>query len=222
MTGWTVEHLDGVASVLHARLPPDRLSRSVWVCSTSSPAIVLGSTQPLDVVDRHRATELGFEVVKRASGGGAVVVEPGMVTWIDVLVPVDDPLWVDDVGRSAQWLGEAWSAALHDVGVVGTTVHNGSMCHTKLSRLICFAGLAPGEVSVGDAKVVGISQRRTRTGARFQSVALRAWDVELWAELLAPGLSAHAGGLDELQRIDVAVVDVEPATLTEALIDRLP
>ena len=37
---------------------------------------------------------------------------PGEVLWVDVVVPADDPLWDDDVGRATHWLGELWAAAL--------------------------------------------------------------------------------------------------------------
>jgi hypothetical protein len=56
-------------------------------------------------------------------------------------------------------------------------------------QLVCFAGLGPGEVTagLGGAKVVGISQRRTRAGARFQCAVPLAWDPGRLAALLALG-----------------------------------
>ena len=50
---------------------------------------------------------------------------------------------------------------------------------------MCFAGVGPGEVLVGGRKVVGISQRRTRAGARFHCAALRAWDARALLAVLA-------------------------------------
>jgi lipoate-protein ligase A len=52
------------------------------------------------------------------------------------------------------------------------------------SRSVCFAGLGPGEVTVGGRKVVGISQRRRRDGALFQCAALLAWDARATAAAL--------------------------------------
>jgi hypothetical protein len=60
------------------------------------------------------------------------------------------------------------------------------MTHTAWSRLVCFAGIGPGEVLVGGRKAVGISHRRTRAGARFQCVAHRRWPGEELVALLAP------------------------------------
>ena len=115
-----------------------------------------------------------------------MLLEPGAVLWVDVILPAGDPLWVDDVGRSFQWLGEVWAAALGAGGVEGAEVHDGPMYRTDWSPLVCFAGLGPGEVTVGGRKVVGISQRRTRTAARFQCVVHERWEPEAIVALLDP------------------------------------
>jgi lipoate---protein ligase len=158
----------------------------VWVFDVSSPALVLGSTQALDVVDLDAAAAAGVEVVRRRSGGGAVLLVPGEALWVDVVVPRGDALWDDDVGRSTQWLGTVWAAALSACGVVGAVQHTGPMVHTTWSRVVCFAGIGPGEVLVDGRKAVGISQRRTRAGARFQCVSHRRWPGEELVALLAP------------------------------------
>jgi lipoate---protein ligase len=94
---------------------------------------------------------------------------PERSLWVDVVVPRDDPLWDDDVTRSFAWLGRCWRGALARCGVVGD-VHAGPPVHRRSGRIICFAGLGPGEVVVDGRKVVGLSQRRTRAIARYQCV----------------------------------------------------
>jgi lipoate-protein ligase A len=145
---------------------------------------VLGSTQGLDVVDGAAATRAGVAVVRRRSGGGAVLVRPGEVVWVDVFVPSGDPLWSADVGRATHWLGRAWADALGELGRLATW-HDGRLVSTPWSSLVCFAGLGPGEVRMGEAKVVGISQRRTRPGALFQCAALLRWSPDDLLALLA-------------------------------------
>lgn len=183
------------------------------------PALVLGSTQPASVV----ATGAGatVDVVRRRSGGGAVLVEPGKLVWVDVLVPAGDLLWDDDVGRAFAWLGRAWDGALADLGVPGTAVHAGPPVETSWSRLVCFAGLGPGEVTVGGAKVVGMCQRRTRAGALFQCAALLAWEPDRLLDLLAlPDADRRRAGAD--LAASARGVDVDPVALVAALVGRLP
>jgi lipoate-protein ligase A len=192
--GWLLERHTGDAGALHSLVPPDDGRRRIWVLAATAPAVVLGSTQPRTLVDEAAAARAGVAVVRRRSGGGAVWVAPGDPLWVDVLIPRADPLWDDDVGRAFLPVGRAWSAALAAVGVAGTTVHDGPMVHTPWSAAVCFAGRGPGEVLLGDAKVVGISQRRTRAGARFQCAVPRRWDPEPLRSLLRP--EPPAGVLD--------------------------
>ncbi len=58
------------------------------------------------------------------------------------------------------------------------------MVRTPWSSLVCFAGLGPGEVTVDGRKLVGISQRRTRAGARFQCAVYSRHDSAVLPALL--------------------------------------
>ena len=159
---WLVEHHEGSAARFHERALPDPVSRSVWWFAVNRPALVLGSAQPADVVDEAAVAQAGLDVVRRHSGGGAVLLVPGQVTWVDVIIPAHDPLWCDDVGRAFDWLGDVWAAALSTLGVEDPRPHRGPMRRTAWSDLVCFAGVGRGEVIVAGRKVLGISQRRTR------------------------------------------------------------
>jgi len=140
------------------------------------PAVVLGSTQPAP------PPQDAVEVVRRRSGGGAVLVAPADPLWVDVDVPADDPLWSEDVGASFGWLGRAWADALG-----GGVVHEGAFEPGRWGRTVCFAGRGPGEVFVDGAKVVGLAQRRTRAGARFQCAVLAAWEPGPLIDVVVPG-----------------------------------
>lgn len=172
----------GSAAAFHARPLPEPVVPAVHVLDVDRPFLVLGSAQPGGVVDTAACAAAGVEVVRRRSGGGAVLLEPGGTMWVDVEIPAGDPRWDDDVGRAAWWVGEAWRRALG-----AGAVHRGPMRVGRWGRLVCFAGLGPGEVTTADgsAKVVGISQRRTRAGARFQCAVALTWDPARLAGLLA-------------------------------------
>jgi lipoate-protein ligase A len=197
--------------------------RVVTLCRVSRPALVLGSTQPGRDVDRARAASSGLEIVRRRSGGGAVLVEPGAQAWIEVYVSRDDPLWAPDVGRAFWWLGQAWADALLSLGVAGADVHRGPPVATAWSAKVCFAGTGAGEVTVRGHKIVGMAQRRTRAGALFQCAALVRWDARRLLEVLdlaeseraegAVALAAAAAGLGP----GVGVDDIE-----RGLVSHLP
>jgi lipoate-protein ligase A len=192
---WAIERRRAPAAELHGAPLPVPLGRTVWVCEPEAPALVLGSTQRDEVVDAAACAAAGVEVVRRRSGGGAVLVEPGGQLWMDVLLPAGDPHWSTDVGQAFLWLGRVWADALAGLGVAAR-VHEGGLCTTPWSRLVCFGGLGTGEVTDPDGvKLVGISQRRSREGARFQCQALGAWEPERLVGLLA---------LDVAERLDAA------------------
>lgn len=221
MTGWTVETTVGSAAAHHGRDVVAGSGRQVWVHRVERPAIVLGSTQPDELVDRAAAAAAGVEVARRRSGGGVVLVEPGGTVWVDVVVPPGDRLWDDDVGRATHWVGEVWARALARCGVDGAVVHRRGMVATPWSRQVCFAGLGPGEVTVAGRKVVGVAQRRTRHGARFQVAALLRWDPAALVALLALADEDRAPAVADLATRAAALAVAED-TLVAAVLDALP
>jgi len=180
---WIIEHVHGDAGAFHQTDPLAR--RSATFLTVSSPTLVLGSAQRESEVDHGVADALGVEVVRRRSGGGAVLLLPGEFVWLDLVIPAGDRLWLDDVGRAMLWVGELWQRALASVGIAGE-VYRGGLVTTEWSRQVCFAGAGTGEVMAGASKLVGISQRRTREYARFQSMCHLHWRPELVAALVAP------------------------------------
>ena len=168
---WAVERGFGPAASLHALGDPARPARAARVLEVDGPSLVLGSSQPLDLIDSERAAAAGVAVARRRSGGGAVYLDPGRHVWVDLLVPRGDRLWDDDVVRAAGWAGELWGAVAASLTGEPASVHRGGSVGGRWGRLICFAGLGPAEVTVGGRKVVGISQRRSRDWTRIQTMA---------------------------------------------------
>jgi lipoate---protein ligase len=186
--GPVLERAGGSAGEFHARTVPDTSDVLVWWFEVDRPAVAIGSGQVADdVLDLDRCAEAGIEVVRRRSGGGAVLLMPDEVLWIDVVVPARHHLWSDDVSDAMVRVGERWVEALTPVVDGHLSVHRGPMTRTAWSTLVCFDGVGPGEVLVGGHKLVGISQRRTRQTARFQcAVHLRYDPLRLPALLAGP------------------------------------
>jgi lipoate-protein ligase A len=200
--------------------PPAR--RVVRLCEATGPGLVLGSTQAWSDVDHDAAARAGLDVVRRRSGGGAVLVEPGGLVWVDVIVPRADALWHHDVGRAFWWLGEAWVAARAAVGVSGATAHRGGVVSSPWSSKVCFAGLGPGEVTVAGRKVVGMAQRRTRSAALFQCAVPLRWHPEPLLDVLALDGEERAAARSELGDAVEPVTGVGAAELEAALVRHLP
>lgn len=211
----------GSPAALHAADLPVRATPTVWVMEATSAAIVLGSTQAAATVDAASAAAAGLAVARRRSGGGAVLVRPGEVLWLDVVIPRGDARWDDDVVRSSAWLGALFVEVLAAVGLGGAVAHTGPLVRAPWSRLACFAALGPGEVSLEGRKVVGISQRRTREMARFQCALMVGGNpAELADHLVLP--TAEAAGLRQHLASRAGVVRVTSATVLRTLRDLLP
>lgn len=242
MDGWQVERSVGPAHDFHHR-DLGRVHRpTIWIHRVERPALVLGSSQSDDLVDRPRAARLGVEVCRRRSGGGLVLVDPLGGCWIDVVITPDSPLWDADVNRSFLWVGEVWANALHDLGIDRLFVHRDGILRREAGRFLCFAGVGPGEVlrtpsaAVGrptgtDAtqawKVVGLSQRRQRNAARIQGLFVTETDLELTRSLITAG--RWPDDLDDELRIglggDPAGAErraVDPDATADRFLARLP
>lgn len=167
-------------------VPTERLVR---VNRVTAPCLVLGSRGD---PQRYRGVlRREVELAVRRSGGGAVWLSPGSQVWIDVVVPLDDPLHTHDIRRSAVTVGEAWMRALE---IEDTSVWSAAMTEPRLSELACFAGVGPGEVLHGGRKLVGISQRRTSRWSRFQCVLYLTWDPSPLLAVLAPSVGPGSPG----------------------------
>jgi lipoate-protein ligase A len=180
----------GTPAVLHGEQPEPSRGRLACLCEPVSPAVVIGSAQPAGDFDADRLARSGADLVRRRSGGGAVLVEPGRQVWLDVFVPKGDDLSHPDVGKSFYWLGDVFAEAI--AAVLGTSpaagrieVHRGTIVKTPWSKVLCYAGLGAGEVTVDGRKVVGMSQRRERTGAWIHCMALLGDSALGLAELVS-------------------------------------
>ena len=209
---WGRHDWTGTAADFHAmELPAER---ALWWCQVQDPTVILGSTQTVDDVDQNIAVESGLLVSRRRSGGGAVFVHPTDSVWVDITISRNDPLWKDDVVQSMLWLGDLFVAALSSW--VQAQVYRDSFSTGVDGRVVCFASSSPGEVFVGTDKLVGISQRRSRDGARFQCVLYRQWQPTLWSHVLAsPDVRSRVAD------IPVATLDIPALTLVNAISEQL-
>lgn len=220
---WRVERRRGTAQELHDRAATDPVvGRTVVLQEVTSAAVVLGSTQDPDDLDTDMLRGAAVDVARRRSGGGAVLLRPGDHVWVDLVIPAGDPLADDDVERATWWVGESWVGSLGlRTGGDRVEVHSRGVDDRVAGRTACFAAVGPGEVTVAGRKVLGISQRRTRTGTRFQCIAYRNWDPQPLLSLLSERGPAFDAVRAALQ--DRAAAAVEPGwDVVEDFVPSLP
>ena len=179
--------------------------------SMDPPALIVGSSQRLDEIDQAACAAAGLRIHRRRSGGGAVFSADMLM--LDLVLPRDHPLYLEDVTESYRWIGEVWAAALRELGIDVHPIPIGAaradaQALDGLLRRVCFGGLSPYEVVVGRCKLVGLAQVRRRAGALYQIGIYQRWAPRRTAALMAapPGeraelerqLATRVAGLEQL------------------------
>jgi lipoyl(octanoyl) transferase len=129
------------------------------------PWVSLGSGQASGEIDRAACTERRWGIVRRASGGTAVL-HVSQVAY-SIVLPATHPLWVGDLSTSYQRFAEPLQVAFARLGVTTDLAPPGANAAfianaPELARRICFAALGPYEHLVARKKLVGNSQVRRR------------------------------------------------------------
>jgi lipoate-protein ligase A len=184
------------------------------------PGLVLGFSQKQEVLNAAELTRQPLPIYHRRAGGTAVLVGPTLLD-LDVILPANHPLVLSDIVESYRWLGEAWVAALLQIGIQTRIVPPAearaqqTLCkqpetrtYETLMNRACYGSISPYEVVAGQRKVVGLDMIRRRTGTLLQAGVLLQWDTTTLARLLGhnaeeqallhEGLQERAVGLDTL------------------------
>lgn len=134
-------------------LPTLRLYR--W----QPPAVSLGLLQPFEAVNEEACHQLGFDIVRRPSGGGAVLHQHE----ITYAVVIDGRLcpYGSSVLSTYRWLAEGLEAGLKRLGV---DISSSPLPHSNpiTSEPFCFARLTDADLSVNGRKIGGSAQARKR------------------------------------------------------------
>jgi lipoate-protein ligase A len=214
--------------------------------TVSAPAVVLGLgswQQRGAIVDESRCRAVGVQLLARRAGGGAVLLDDGMLC-AAICVPLPNPRVPADLTASYRWLGDGLAAALRALGVQRIERVEVAQARADVSALrtrtdpvgplllqTCYAALSPHEVVVyrqpgGPSKIVGLAQVRRRHAALFQlGVLLRDQspladllrvDAEATREQLRQALRQRTAGL-----ADVLPAPPAPAAIIDAVCNAL-
>jgi len=168
------------------------------------PAISLGWHQSLDEVNLQKCTDAGIDVVRRPTGGRAIL-HSDEVTYCVVMVAGRQ-----SVLTTYQKISEALICGLRSLGVDAmlekSQPHFPSL-YKSPSSAACFASAARYEIHVGGRKLVGSAQRRF-VGADRQEVVLQHGSILLGPDHLRivdflnlAGGETREGMRDELQKL---------------------
>ncbi len=138
-----------------AGLTPPTLRLYRW----QPPAISLGLLQPFEAINETACRQLGFEIVRRPSGGGAVLHQHE----ITYAVVVDGKLcpYGSSVLSTYRWLAEGLKAGLKRLGV-DISLSPPSQSTSPATKSFCFARLTDADLSVNGRKLGGAAQARKR------------------------------------------------------------
>jgi lipoate---protein ligase len=145
-------------------------SLSAWVAVGRTPALVLGRSQ------HALRPDTALRVRRRASGGGAVLTGPWMLRAL-LRLPRAHPLARGGPTALARWFGGLHLPWLRGLGIADADLYAGPF----EDHWACFLGRGPGEVLVGDRKLVGIAQAWHRDRILLWSATLL--EPSPWARL---------------------------------------
>ena len=200
---------------------------------TRQQALVLGNGQKPTVVNMAACQAQGIEVVRRTSGGTAVLVDADALS-MEVALPPGHPLATTDIVRGYAWIGHIWAAAFQNLGIASARALPVEELRALPPvekddpvRLACYGTLSPWEVVSHHKKVVGLCQVRRRTGTLYQVGIYLRWQPENLVTLLAidaatrTALAARLGelaiGVDELAGRSVRAEEVRAAVEGELM-----
>ena len=170
------------------------------------PCLSLGYGQRARVVDEERCRARGWQVVRRPSGGGALL-HAAELTYCLVLPP-QHPLQRGDIVNSYARLRQGLVAGLVRLGVVADAGGEGAV-GARPNEAICYLQPAAHEICVGGRKLIGSAQLRRR-GVLLQhgSLPLGANITAITDALVYENEAARAAAKGELRRGACSLAEV--------------
>lgn len=145
---------DAILTAVGRAVSPPTLRLYAWQPACLS----LGYGQRVRDVDFEGIARMGWDVVRRPSGGRAIL-HTDELTY-SVSLPIDHPLAQGDVVSSYQRISRALVAALHHLGLSPQADRHDS--EPDINGPVCFEVPSHYEITVGGRKLVGSAQLRRR------------------------------------------------------------
>ncbi|MBI2528536.1 MAG: lipoate--protein ligase family protein [Candidatus Rokubacteria bacterium] len=209
MSAWRLlvtEPLDGPANMaLDEALLLSRLRGSgpptVRFFAWAPPTVSLGYAQALDGrIDLEAASRLGMGLVRRPTGGSAILHEgPERELTYSVVAAAGDFPGADTLLETYRWIGAALAAGLRALGAAVDMV-SVKPSDPAAMPAFCFARTGSYELEIGGRKIAGSAQRRQGSGFLQHGSVMLAADPERLRRLF-PGEQDPLGGMTTLEAV---------------------
>lgn len=161
---------------------PPTLRLYGWPGST----MLLGAGQPASAVDREACERLGVPLLRRMSGGTAVLHDENTIS-LQLTLPAGHPLVSDDIHRNFRWFSEFLITALGRLDIEANWV---SLEQARTEQAppglegACYSTLAPYEIAVDGRKLIGHGQMRRVRATALQAMVYRIFEPSRTVRLL--------------------------------------
>ena len=125
------------------------------------PCLSLGHAQPFADVDMARLRERGWEVVRRATGGRAIL-HTDEITY-SVIAPNEEPRVAGTVLESYNRLAQALLLAVKELELP-VEMKEGRVDNISMPNPVCFEVPSTYEITVNGKKLIGSAQARKKEG----------------------------------------------------------
>ncbi len=187
-------------------LTPPTLRLYAW----NPPCLSLGYAQRIADVDLHRAEQLGWHIVRRPTGGRAIL-HTNELTY-SIAVPLGHPLAAGSVVDSYRRISRALITALHRLGISPQADKRADNYKAAVGP-VCFEVPSHYEITVNGRKLIGSAQVRRRNGILQHGTLPLYGDIARICDVLAFE--------NECARMNAKSQVLQRATTLEAAIGRV-
>lgn len=166
------------------------------------PTLSLGRNQNDRWVEAACCRACQVEVVRRPTGGRALLHMPGEITYAVIVPEVDSRL---KIAKAFADIAAVLGQALQHLGLPVKAATDGSI-PSGASHPSCMAVTAPGEITALGRKFVGSAQVRHNGKLLQHGVIVRRYDTDLLLKLIPggqPGIDLYTLGFAKLQPEEV-------------------
>ncbi|MFN8559033.1 MAG: hypothetical protein U0531_17390 [Dehalococcoidia bacterium] len=164
------------ALLVRCAVAPEGSASTLRLYQFAPPCLSLGYFQPLADTDVDACARAGIDLVRRPTGGRAVLHECDLT--YAMVAPVDGQIFTGGVRRSAERIGAALQAAVRQLGAADAVTAPGRVSAPRRGRdADCFAVAGAHEPTLAGRKLAGSAQvrRAGRPPARNPASARRRW-----------------------------------------------